>query len=87
MIDQKKNWLIIGCDDGSIKIMDIITLNFKKVINLAHCGGICVLEIYFDNKYFVSGSRDGSIKIWKVGDWELDYSFEKAHSGNTIKKV
>jgi WD40 repeat protein len=55
-----------GYRDGSVHILDI---KGKKTIQtlLGHRNAVSCLDITSDNKYIVSGSWDGSLRIWKQG--------------------
>ncbi|KAL8834260.1 MAG: hypothetical protein Q9176_007586 [Flavoplaca citrina] len=52
-----------------------------EALLLGHAHNVCALDVSQDGTYVVSGSWDGSARVWKVGKWECDAILE-GHQGS-----
>lgn len=75
--------LIIGGTEGKIVLMDRKSFNLRRSL-LAHQGEVSALA-FIDNQRFISGGRDGSIKLWRQGN--LDKPLVIRKSGAPIRDL
>lgn len=52
-----------------------------EVLLLGHSHNVCALDASPDGDFVVSGSWDGSARVWKVGKWECEALLE-GHDGS-----
>ncbi|XP_044266497.1 protein FAN-like isoform X1 [Tribolium madens] len=57
--------IVLGCEDGSLFIWDIVEVRLLYEISKAHSGAIKTVDISPDNAVIVTGSEDRLIKVWK----------------------
>ena len=48
---------------------------------LGHAHNVCALDISSDGKWIVSGSWDGTARIWSIGKWDCEAVLED-HQGS-----
>ena len=58
-------FLIAGCSDNSIRVLDLKELKEKKVWE-AHKNSVFTLKLNPEGKYLFSGSRDAHLKVWDL---------------------
>lgn len=58
--------LIVGCDDGSIKIFDIKTSEQVGQLSFGHNDSVLCLDVNASETELISGSADGIWKIWSI---------------------
>lgn len=58
---------IVACGDGSIKVIDIITLETKRVLR-DHLEDFSVNCLKINNSILYSGSRDGHLNLYSLTD-------------------
>jgi len=80
-ITSNNRMIISGGGDGSIRVSN---MNFKKkgtlhIFSEAHKGPVKALAITKDNKYFVSASTSGSIKVFYLEKREYLHTIKHAH--------
>ncbi len=71
----KKQWLVVGCDDGNMQIYNYTTSEHVKEVS-AHGDYIRALLVHSNLSYVLSCSDDLSIKIW---DWEKNWAEVKTY--------
>lgn len=64
--------IFTGDIDGNVMIWRFSTGEAVKTIAEAHCEG--VLSLHFDQRYLVTGGRDGKIKLWSRHYLEVDHT-------------
>ena len=52
-----------------------------EALLLGHSHNVCALDVSPNNGYIVSGSWDGTGRVWTIGKWECDTVLE-AHGGS-----
>lgn len=52
-----------------------------EALLLGHSHNVCALGVSHDGDFVVSGSWDGSARVWKVGKWECEALLE-GHEGS-----
>ena len=57
--------LVMGLQNGTIKLWDTLTANPKSVLG-SHAHGVVALAFTPDGKTLASGSRDKTLKLWDV---------------------
>ena len=55
--------LVMGIDDGTIKLWDVVNGRLKATLH-AHHGPVWSISFTQDGDYFASGSDDGTAKVW-----------------------
>jgi WD40 repeat protein len=85
-LEIKDKWLLAGCSDNSIRIIDIKSLKEKKAWE-AHKNSVFSLKLDPKGKYLFSGSRDAHLKVWDIaGDFSLKESIvAHMYTINTIE--
>ncbi|MGB3346188.1 MAG: tetratricopeptide repeat protein, partial [Candidatus Humimicrobiia bacterium] len=72
---KKKQYIISGSDDGTIKLWDLnngeCLLTFE-----GHKYGINTIAFSKDDRYIISGSSDNTIKLWDLNSGECLRNFE-----------
>lgn len=58
--------LIVGCDDGSIKLFDIKTGEQVGLLPFGHNDSVLCLDVNVSETELISGSADGIWKIWSI---------------------
>lgn len=48
---------------------------------LGHAHNVCALDVSPEGQWVVSGSWDGTARLWRIGKWECDVVFE-GHQGS-----
>ena len=67
MLDESKNQIFVGTDNGSIKLFDLMSGDqIGATIN--HPGEILSLDLNTDRKKIATASNAGTVKIWNVDD-------------------
>ena len=61
------NIAIVGCTDGSIRVLSMETGLFREVNrhNVVHIGGVTALSTINQNS-IVSGGEDGNVRVWTI---------------------
>ena len=72
------NWIVVGADDGLIRIYDCDTTEMIKEIK-AHTDFIRSLAIHPTLPYVLSSSDDKLIKLW---DWEKGWICGRVFEGH-----
>ena len=98
-VDKKSSSLILtGSDDGLCKLWDTRALDTGKPVSIfyGHLSGITYLSSKEDTRYFISNSKDQSIKLWDLRraktderqyhHFGFDYRMEKL-SATEIAKI
>lgn len=52
-----------------------------EALLLGHAHNVCALDASADGEFVVSGSWDGSARVWRIGKWECDALLE-GHDGS-----
>lgn len=74
----RENWIVVGADDGHIRVYNYDTMEMIKDIE-AHTDYIRSLIIHLTLPYVLSSSDDKLIKLW---DWEKDWICSKVFEGH-----
>ena len=77
--------IFTGATDGNVMVWRFSTGALIKTIAGAHAGSI--LSLHFDQRYLVTGGRDGKIKLWnrhylKVDDTDVPECAVRPTGGN-----
>ena len=48
---------------------------------LGHAHNVCALDVCVEGKFIISGSWDGTARLWRIGKWECEATFE-GHGGS-----
>lgn len=56
---------VVGCDDNTVRIFDMVTLQQKKKLT-GHAASVTCASFSHDGRLIVSGSLDKSIRVWSV---------------------
>ncbi|MFD1553894.1 hypothetical protein DNU06_14180 [Putridiphycobacter roseus] len=82
---REKNILLSGSRDGHIGVLDLLTYKVKERIP-AHNFAIYDFKRSSDGIYFASASRDKSIKIWRISDFQfqekIDFKSSEGHKAS-----
>ncbi|ODV83250.1 hypothetical protein CANARDRAFT_100865 [[Candida] arabinofermentans NRRL YB-2248] len=78
------NVVIIACDDGYIRVFDLLTENLTDLIP-SYYGGILCLNLTNDGKYLISGGEDDFVSIYEFQMGNFNYNPE--HGGGSVKLV
>ncbi|XVE88942.1 hypothetical protein DITRI_Ditri19aG0110200 [Diplodiscus trichospermus] len=74
----RENWIVVGADDGLIRIYNFDTMEIVKEIE-AHTDFIRSLAIHPTLPYVLSSSDDKLIKLW---DWEKAWICSRVFEGH-----
>ena len=89
-IHPSGNYLLVGTEDTSIRTYDL-TNDYKCFISSSnydnHLKGINQVRYSTDGKMFISGGKDGSIKIWDGVTGRCVTTIPKAHNGQPVYSV
>ncbi|KAL3284662.1 hypothetical protein HHI36_018816 [Cryptolaemus montrouzieri] len=79
-------YLASGSADDRIIIYDLTT---RKECNMLvhHSGTITCLQFTNEGRHLISGSSDGLLVITRVGNWQVEKIWDKAHKGLGIFDV
>jgi len=64
-LEVTDKFLIAGCSDNSIRVLDLKELKERKVW-VAHNNSVFTLKLDPQGKYLFSGSRDAHLKVWDL---------------------
>ena len=81
--DYPEGLVISGGKDTIIDVRPPGTLpdaNAEALL-LGHANNICALDVCPEAPYIVSGSWDGTARVWSVGKWQCEAVLE-GHGGN-----
>ncbi|KAL4154366.1 hypothetical protein QTP88_000244 [Uroleucon formosanum] len=83
------DFLVMGTNSPIIRLYDINTVQgfVCSVPSYQHTGPITSIKFEPGARYFVSSSRDGSIKLWNGVSNKCFNTFEKAHDGSQVCSV
>ena len=70
---HSKEWLASCSATGEIKIWNVKDGSCARTIDSGHSGGIVDASWSPDDQGFVTGSIDGTLKIWKVSRWTCQF--------------
>ncbi|XP_022179703.1 cleavage stimulation factor subunit 1-like [Myzus persicae] len=81
--------MVMGTSSPIIRLYDINTVQcyVSAVPSHQHTSPITSIKFEPGAKYFVSSSRDGSIKLWDAVSNKCINTFEKAHNGSQVCSV
>ncbi|CAD5206673.1 unnamed protein product [Bursaphelenchus okinawaensis] len=86
-VDQSSHLILTGADDGLIKVWDRRTIGSSNRaepvgIMAGHYDGVTYLDSRDDGRYFLSNSKDQSIKLW-----DLRHTASQTAVKNTLNSV
>ncbi|XP_060875717.1 cleavage stimulation factor subunit 1-like [Metopolophium dirhodum] len=83
------DYMIVGTNCPIIRLYDINTVQcyVSSVPSQQHTGPVTSIKFEPGAKYFVSSSRDGSIKLWDGVSNKCVNTFERAHNGSQVCSV
>ncbi|XP_016662801.1 cleavage stimulation factor subunit 1-like isoform X2 [Acyrthosiphon pisum] len=83
------NYMVVGTNCPIIRLYDINTVQSYvcSVPSQQHTGPVTSIKFEPGAKYFVSSSRDGSIKLWDGVSNKCVNTFERAHNGSQVCSV
>ncbi|KAG6902729.1 hypothetical protein C0995_012393 [Termitomyces sp. Mi166 len=58
--------LIIGCDDHSVRIVDLTSQEYRSLRFVGHTGWVMAVAVSPDGQHVASGSVDSQIHIWDM---------------------
>ncbi|MES1904889.1 MAG: hypothetical protein MHPSP_001242 [Paramarteilia canceri] len=67
--DSKKNVLFVGDQASKITILDIRSPEKEVAQFVAHCQPISDLQMWPDSNYLLSGSDDGTFRVWDTRNY------------------
>ncbi|XP_015372112.1 PREDICTED: cleavage stimulation factor subunit 1-like [Diuraphis noxia] len=81
--------MVMGTNSPVIRLYDINTVQcyVSSIPSHQHTGPVTSIKFELGAKYFVSSSRDGSIKLWDAVSNKCVNTFEKAHDGSQVCSV
>ncbi|KAL4154189.1 hypothetical protein QTP88_002022 [Uroleucon formosanum] len=83
------DFIVMGTNSPIVRLYDINTVQcfVCSVLSHQHTGPITLIKFEPGARYFVSSSRDGSIKLWNGVFNKCYNTFEKAHYGSQVCSV
>ncbi|XP_060876124.1 cleavage stimulation factor subunit 1-like [Metopolophium dirhodum] len=83
------DYMVVGTNCPIIRFYDINTVQcyVSSVPSQQHTGPVTSIKYEPGAKYFVSSSRDGSIKLWDGVSNKCVNTFERAHNGSQVCSV
>jgi WD40 repeat protein len=72
--------LIVGMDDGQVKIWDLKTAEVTKTLEPRQGGTIWSVDVSSDGKYLVITCDDASVPVWNLDTFKVEYSFPQQTS-------
>lgn len=78
--------LASGSADETINIYDM-SLRKESNMLMEHNGTVTCLSFTPDGSFLVSCSEDGSMKFFRVGSWQTEKEFKKAHKGEAVDYI
>ncbi|KAL5238934.1 hypothetical protein ACI65C_006344 [Semiaphis heraclei] len=81
--------MVMGTNSPVIRFYDINTVQcyVSSIPGHQHTGPVTSIKFEPGARYFVSSSRDGSIKLWDAVSNKCVNTFEKAHDGSQVCSV
>lgn len=83
------DFMVMGTNSPIIRLYDINTVQCYvcSLPSHQHTGSVTSIKYEPSARYFVSSSRDGSIKLWDAVSNKCVNTFEKAHDGSQVCSV
>ncbi|XP_055390058.1 p21-activated protein kinase-interacting protein 1-like [Condylostylus longicornis] len=81
-----EKYLASGGADDKIFIFDMKQRKEVQIL-INHTGTINTLKFTPNSKQLLSGAEDGRMLAIRVGSWNIDGNWEKAHDGSAVKHI
>ncbi|KAL1129391.1 hypothetical protein AAG570_013918 [Ranatra chinensis] len=85
-VTMHNHLLASGGADETIHLYDLVSRKETGVL-MQHSGTVNCLKFTPDGAFLVSCSEDGSLAIFRVGNWVLEKVWPKAHKGEGVNSV
>jgi serine/threonine protein kinase len=72
--------LVVGMEDGNVKIWNIRTNSIEKTLEPRQGGTIWSANVSGDGKYLVTPCDDSKVTVWNLEDYSTAYSFPQPTS-------
>lgn len=70
-IQQEQDMMLTGWRDGQIRSHDADTGTLLWSIDNAHAGGVTSLALSHNQRFLVTGGREGELRVWELRSREL----------------
>ncbi len=81
--NRNGNWFITASRDQMIRLFDLRNLKEELITFRGHINEVCSIEWHpHQEKLFVSGSIDGSLKFWLSDNEKAVGSIDQAHDAH-----
>lgn len=78
--------LASGSADETINIYDMFLRKESNML-MEHNGTVTCLRFTPDGSFLISCSEDGTMKLFRVGSWQMEKEFTKAHKGTAVDYI
>lgn len=85
-MDISAKFLASGGTDDKIVIIDLKTRKEHTVL-MHHNGTVNTVAFTHNGSHLLTGSSDGSLSILRVGSWQVEKKWGKAHNGSPVTAI
>ena len=70
-VSQDKRWVVSGSDNGFIGLWDMSSRSKEQLVLRCHQGPVSCVTLSSEKCLVISGSRDKTVRVWNVWQWEV----------------